>query len=806
MLDEGQFQQIIALYNKLKEDNDNLAGVSEIRVESVKATKYRLPVDLPDKQKEFYTDLLDKNWSNLVDMAMELKLTGTTFRQVVWSQENNNFIPVDFISYKNPDLRILNKEIRLYIDDEPKALNQANFILKQRDFPVYQSLLKYYAFYSFALNNWASFTETFGKPIRIGKYTPGTSTSEKNELWKMLQSMGSDLAAMISENTAMEFKESMSKTASSDLYKALATFCEDRETRRILGQTLTTKAEKYGSYSLGQIHDLVRMDILIGDTRDVTNFVSEFISMVHKINFGDESLKIEVFAPKQINKSTQIVVDEKLNNIIEIEPEYFYETYNIPIPKSGASFAEKHENFKDNGKPASLPTNNKPTVILSGVEGQPNGIFKLYNESDSLNSSDLDRIPSNLFKSIMNTKNKLKKMEYSEFKDLKTLADLEYSFGQELAKSAKFAYILGKSKGRRSKSSRRQKNHSITSLMNIDFSWSLEDIEAVNAFRAESFNVAYVESKELLEDLKKDAELAIKNGESFNKWRDKVTLKGFEPSNPYHLKTNFNTAVSNAQLAGQWKQFQEMKEIFPFLRYVSMNNERTRPEHRALHDTIKPINDPFWAIYYPPNDWNCHCSVEQLTAEEVQELGGVSPTPTVMINDDFRKNTGKELCLFGNWLDRKKKNAGFYNYSDLKMKDWKDVDSSKTPSKLDVSELDTVEDALNFAKDYLDDRTIIDTVNNGVYLKKDSVSKFKGKNIKDLKGRFAHLNCVEDTLKSPQEIWIEDKRMRYFKKYDKNIMCIVDINEGKLEYFNLIITKDNKYMNKNRQGVLSYQK
>ena len=37
-----------------------------------------------------------------------------------------------------------------------------------------------------------------------------------------------------------------------------------------------------------------------------------------------------------------------------------------------------------------------------------------------------------------------------------------------------------------------------------------------------------------------------------------------------------------------------------------------REEHAALHGVTLPPSDSFWAEYYPPNGWNCRCTVVQV--------------------------------------------------------------------------------------------------------------------------------------------------------------------------------------------------
>lgn len=66
------------------------------------------------------------------------------------------------------------------------------------------------------------------------------------------------------------------------------------------------------------------------------------------------------------------------------------------------------------------------------------------------------------------------------------------------------------------------------------------------------------------------------------------------------LRTIFDTNISTAYAAGKWDRIQRLKDRMPYLRYVAVQDGATRPEHAAWHDTVLPIDDPWWETHYPP--------------------------------------------------------------------------------------------------------------------------------------------------------------------------------------------------------------
>ena len=81
--------------------------------------------------------------------------------------------------------------------------------------------------------------------------------------------------------------------------------------------------------------------------------------------------------------------------------------------------------------------------------------------------------------------------------------------------------------------------------------------------------------------------------------------------NQHYLRAEYNLAQQSATMAAKWEQYLEDGDRYN-LQYRTANDGRVRPEHAALNRVTLPITDPFWETYYPPNGWNCRCTVVQV--------------------------------------------------------------------------------------------------------------------------------------------------------------------------------------------------
>lgn len=81
------------------------------------------------------------------------------------------------------------------------------------------------------------------------------------------------------------------------------------------------------------------------------------------------------------------------------------------------------------------------------------------------------------------------------------------------------------------------------------------------------------------------------------------------------LRTEFVHTVRSARQAQNWQRYQQDKDLYPYLEYMPSTAAEPRNQHQRLYGIIKPLDDPFWDTWLPPNDWGCRCSVQQVRSD-----------------------------------------------------------------------------------------------------------------------------------------------------------------------------------------------
>jgi len=171
---------------------------------------------------------------------------------------------------------------------------------------------------------------------------------------------------------------------------------------------------------------------------------------------------------------------------------------------------------------------------------------------------------------------------------------------------------------------------------------------------ARAFTVAKAMRLDILQDIRAAVDKALAEGQTLQQFqrelRPILEEKGWwgrkpmtdpktgrtrdvQLGSPRRLKTIFDVNLRTSYAAGKWAQIERNKARRPYLRYVAVLDQRTRHEHRQWHGTVLPVDDPWWKDHYPPNGWNCRCTVQQLSDRDLDRFGykvsdKAPPSPT----------------------------------------------------------------------------------------------------------------------------------------------------------------------------------
>ena len=153
-----------------------------------------------------------------------------------------------------------------------------------------------------------------------------------------------------------------------------------------------------------------------------------------------------------------------------------------------------------------------------------------------------------------------------------------------------------------------------------------------------------------LDETRKLSDALLDENGNVRNWSDyrKKAYSIVENHRDHWLKAEYNNATSSAQMASKWEDLTN-DDDFPYLKYVTAGDGRVRGEHARLNGTTLPKEHTFWHNFYPPNGWNCRCTVikmSDLLEEYGEKVTPQSKIPRIEQPDEFNINVGTHRVLY----------------------------------------------------------------------------------------------------------------------------------------------------------------
>ena len=215
--------------------------------------------------------------------------------------------------------------------DEPPYKNWHVPVGKDHDLGLLKSIMPLWIYKKESLGGWSQYTEIFGQPMRVGK-TNTTNESDRENMEKELQNMGSSAYAVIGHDDEFEFLFPNDGAAFKS-YEDLCRFCDEQISKIVFGQTMTS--DNGSSRSQSEVHERLAEDYVRADSMFIENIVnSELIPRMKALGITIPEGYFKYDSKERVTSNEQFERVKELIKVYEVDPEYIEREFNIPvIPK-----------------------------------------------------------------------------------------------------------------------------------------------------------------------------------------------------------------------------------------------------------------------------------------------------------------------------------------------------------------------------------------------------------------------------------------------------------------------------------------
>jgi phage gp29-like protein len=202
--------------------------------------------------------------------------------------------------------------------------------------------------------DWALYCQLFGIPFREFQYE-GNDAKLKNQLEKIAKDTVTAPYAVLPSSAKLVIHDKGSKASNSESFEKFANFADAQMSKGILHNTMTTDAAG-GNYK-GEVHEKSEKEVEKDDKKFIIRLLNEkLIPILSNFGFKVDGGKFKFEDKEQMSLKQRFELDKGLAELIQIDDDYFYDTYNVPKPKNKKDNKEDKDN-KDSEKSKS---NEKP--------------------------------------------------------------------------------------------------------------------------------------------------------------------------------------------------------------------------------------------------------------------------------------------------------------------------------------------------------------------------------------------------------------------------------------------------------------
>lgn len=777
--DSGRVKFLYDLFDDILIDGV-LADAIDKRIEAVLNADLNF-VTADEKEDEQISALIESSaWENLLRTIMHQRFYGRSACEFSFA-EGFKVTPIKakYIDLKNQNIFLddIGSKVVSY-QDHPLILTLGALY----DYGLLLKAVPYAIYKRGGFGDYAQWIELFGMPQRIGKYNTYDPKS-RQLLEEAFEKAGSAPYLVIPKEAEIETLTHTQSSGNSS-YDEFRKANNEEMLITILGQTLTTVQGERGARSLGEVHLEVEASKHASDIRFVQRVLNERVRpILERRGFNLKGGRF-VF-PKE---AEPLSVDElvELSELIEIPASYIHEKYSIPQAKDGEQIARKQS-----------------TEVIEVQKNAGNS------QQEEIKNSDDRNFFKRLWDFFVAAPQVGAVTGTIRTKDATTLDErlIARTPNKSGFDTGLFEYLSNDL----IKAFRIGLKEPIENA-DIDIQYSLRDDAMKTAMEMNLFRFSAAKTLAEIQELNQ----IFRNSKSYSEF-EKRAKAICEKFNKIWQRTEYDTALLAAESASNYQRLIQKARIYPYWQYRTIHDGRVRLSHKKLDGIVLPAGDPRWDKIFPPNDWNCRCRIKPLLKSEFS--GNISEMRERV--DEWMESDEWSRAEANGWgINRAKQGLVYAEnqfYTNILTKRNQGILNNLNHADYG---LPTIEECIKSATEempiyegtakewHIEHRFLFDYLGRRILVPENVFNNHTNDGYTQ-KGRVKLLAAVIDTLRHPNEIWINDYKNKWgninFIKYYNNKVITVLCRSNNLEYsvstwFDIFISQ--KTANKYRRGLL----
>ena len=321
--DQGELREFLILAEEMEERDPHYSSVLGTRKRAISgimpqveaASDSARDVEIAEAVREEIAE--HPGFADLVEDLLDALGKGFSVVEIDWARSASRWTPERF-DHRDPRFftfdRETRRELRLLDEAGPVegvALEPFKFIThraRMKSGLTYRGGLARFVAFSwmckaYTFKDWMSFIETYGLPLRIGRYGPEATKDDVAKLYQAVANIGTDAAAVLPKSMEIAFEKGLSVSGPEKIFETFARYIDEQISKAVLGQTMT--ADSGSSQAQATVHNEVRHDIAASDARAVSGAINrDLVRAYVDLNFGVQEvyprLTLPVAEPEDI--------------------------------------------------------------------------------------------------------------------------------------------------------------------------------------------------------------------------------------------------------------------------------------------------------------------------------------------------------------------------------------------------------------------------------------------------------------------------------------------------------------------------